>query len=364
MNPAVYQLLIILLKIVCLMIAIAYYTIAERKIMAAIQRRRGPNVVGFWGLLQPLADGLKLIVKEMVVPSHANSRIFVIAPLCILTLGLLNWSILPFGLLDHSASASEAAVAKYLQSANEKANGVFQLTVEPNEISDVRYGLLITLALSSLTVYGIIIAGWASNSKYAFLGALRSAAQMISYEVSISLVLIPVIFLAGSLNFAEIVVSQDVTIWFIFPLLPLALIFLISMVAETNRTPFDLPEAEAELVAGYNVEYSSIIFAMFFLAEYGNMIMMSLVYAELFLGGWAGLSFLPNSFVLSLKTLIFCVYLVVLRATVPRYRYDQLMDIGWKIFLPLATGLLLLTIGVVVSFDAVPVTEQLGLHNN
>jgi NADH-quinone oxidoreductase subunit H len=358
LHPVVLQLLLILLKIVCLLVAIAYYTIAERKIMAAIQRRRGPNVVGFWGLLQPLADGLKLIAKEMVIPSHANSRVFVIAPLCILTLGLLNWSILPFGLYDHSAVATNSTVVTYLQTTPQEA-AMFNLMLETNDISDVRYGLLVILALSSLTVYGIIIAGWASNSKYAFLGALRSAAQMISYEVSISLVLIPVIFMAGSLNFTEIVIAQQTTVWYIFPLLPLALIFLISMVAETNRTPFDLPEAEAELVAGYNVEYSSIIFAMFFLAEYGNMIMMSLIYAELFLGGWSGPDFLPSALVLSLKALIFCVYLVVLRATVPRYRYDQLMDIGWKIFLPVATGLLLFVIGTIMAFDAAPVVSEI-----
>lgn len=367
LNPIVVQLLLILVKIVCLLVAIAYYTIAERKIMAAIQRRRGPNVVGFWGLLQPLADGLKLIAKEMVIPSHANSRVFVVAPLCILTLGLLNWSILPFGLYDHSAFAPNNTVVDVLLSSAENAikkSNAFDLLVETNNISDVRYGLLVILALSSLTVYGIIIAGWASNSKYAFLGALRSAAQMISYEVSISLVLIPVIFMAGSLNFTEIVAAQQITVWYIFPLLPLALIFLISMVAETNRTPFDLPEAEAELVAGYNVEYSSIIFAMFFLAEYGNMIMMSLIYAELFLGGWAGPDIFPPALALSLKALIFCVYLVVLRATVPRYRYDQLMDIGWKVFLPVATGLLLFVVGVIIAFDAAPVVSEIATTSN
>ena len=375
LHPAVTQLLLILLKIVCLLVAIAYYTIAERKIMAAIQRRRGPNVVGFWGLLQPLADGLKLIAKEMVIPSHANSRIFVIAPLCNLTLGLLSWSILPFGLHDHTAGASTSTIVRALLDIGGSATDVKDLPVanvpsaksgdslnlllEANDISDVHYGLLVLLALSSLTVYGIIIAGWASNSKYAFLGSLRSAAQMISYEVSISLVIIPVIFMAGSLNFTEIVTAQQTTVWYVLPLLPLALIFLISMVAETNRTPFDLPEAEAELVAGYNVEYSSIIFAMFFLAEYGNMIMMSLIYAELFLGGWSGPEFLSSALVLSLKALIFCVYLVVLRATVPRYRYDQLMDIGWKIFLPVATGLLLFVIGTIMAFDGAPVVSEI-----
>lgn len=364
LNVFVLQLLLILLKVICLLVAIAYYTIAERKIMAAIQRRRGPNVVGFWGLLQPLADGLKLIAKEMVIPSHANSRIFVIAPLCILTLSLVNWSILPFGLFDLSEQITVMPVlvclmGERLNNFEILSNTTLNFLIELNNISDVRYGVLVILALSSLTVYGIIIAGWASNSKYAFLGALRSAAQMISYEVSISLVLLPVIFMAGSLNFTEIVAAQVNTIWFIFPLLPLAIIFFISMIAETNRTPFDLPEAEAELVAGYNVEYSSIIFAMFFLGEYGNMIMMSLLSAELFLGGWDGY-FLPAGAIVSLKALIFCFAFVLVRATFPRYRYDQLMDIGWKIFLPVATGLLLLVVGVIISFSAQPVVAEIA----
>lgn len=688
----------ILLKIVCLLVAIAYYTIAERKIMAAIQRRRGPNVVGFWGLLQPLADGLKLIAKEMVIPSHSNSRIFVIAPLCILTLGLLSWSILPFGCFDYSEYASSDTIVRtvfadtnppaetvkvedpsskekepvgyggtegkifalatfvgimgaafsgdplpflllamttlltyrvkrvgneelrqkaeealrkmyeytikegdittvcsvsgkqlqnpaelpsnmtveiykalckdagftagqikklvkqlngggaklfdfvvdsgisdvrfgllvlmlllcltaYLALTTEKGRNItsavctylravpliknpeglsdawsnvwnvgcssagwkhywttdatwtectvgvvataaalgvtavggyiayykvipvvatavtkwyidnctvglysvvvkkgntsttysltleelrnpakiptglptdyyvamckyagisevqmqelvkklnrggaklFDLLVESNSISDVRYGLLVILALSSLTVYGLIIAGWASNSKYAFLGALRSAAQMISYEVSISLVIIPVIFMSGSLNFTEIVFSQIATTYYLFPLLPLSGIFFISMIAETNRTPFDLPEAEAELVAGYNIEYSSIIFAMFFLAEYGNMIMMSLIKSELFIGGWGGPAALPLATSLALKALIFCFAFVLVRATFPRYRYDQLMDIGWKIFLPVSTGLLLLVIGIVMAYSALPVVAELN----
>ena len=366
LHPFIAQLALILIKIICLLVAIAYYTIAERKIMAAIQRRRGPNVVGFWGLLQPLADGLKLIAKEMIIPSHSNSRIFVVAPLCILTLSLSSWSILPFGLFDQSEYASTKAVVKTILTSSEYEKetsdighaAAFDLLTEINGVADVRYGLLLILALSSLTVYGLIIAGWASNSKYAFLGALRSAAQMISYEVSISLILIPVIFMAGSLNLTEIVAAQELTTLFIFPLLPLSIIFLISMIAETNRTPFDLPEAEAELVAGYNVEYSSIIFAMFFLGEYGNMIMMSVLKAELFLGGWNG-GFLPPATLLTLKALIFCFIFVLVRATFPRYRYDQLMDIGWKIFLPLTTGLLLLVVGVIMAFSAHPVVGEL-----
>lgn len=369
LHPFVVQLILILLKIVCLLIAIAYYTIAERKIMAAIQRRRGPNVVGFWGLLQPLADGLKLVAKEMIIPSHSNSRIFVVAPLTILTLGLLSWSILPFGCFDYSEHMASNDVIKAVF-ANAVSTDLFQnvafgklnynAVAEANDISNVRYGLLVILALSSLTVYGLIIAGWASNSKYAFLGALRSAAQMISYEVSISLVIIPVIFMSGSLNFTEIVSAQLGTIYYFFPLVTLSIIFFISMIAETNRTPFDLPEAEAELVAGYNIEYSSIIFAMFFLAEYGNMIMMSLIKSELFIGGWGGLENLPLATSLAFKALIFCFAFVLVRATFPRYRYDQLMDIGWKIFLPVSTGLLLLVIGVILAYSATPVVGELN----
>ena len=359
------QLLQILLKVVCLLVAIAYYTIAERKIMAAIQRRRGPNVVGFWGLLQPLADGLKLIAKEMVIPRHSNTRVFVVAPIVILTLSLINWSIIPFGYCDQSEQASNYAVARTLYAATtedffsgDQTSAIFNLLTEVDSISDVRYGLLVILAISSLSVYGLIVAGWASNSKYAFLGALRSAAQMISYEVSISLIIIPVIFMSTSLNLTEIVVAQTKTVYYVLPLITLSIIFFISMIAETNRTPFDLPEAEAELVAGYNVEYSSIIFAMFFLAEYGNMILMSIINTELFFGGWNG-PLLPGPVWLALKTLVFCFAFVLVRATFPRYRYDQLMDIGWKIFLPLTTGLLLLVVGVVLAFDATPVVAEL-----
>lgn len=229
----------------------------------------------------------------MVIPSHSNSRIFVIAPLCVLTLSLISWSILPFGCFDYSENAAPSAFVDSLYVEPASCNTVDLL--ELADISNINYGLLMILALSSLIVYGLILSGWASNSKYAFLGALRSAAQMISYEVSISLVIVPVIFLAGSLNFTQIVFSQMTTTLYVFPLAGLAIIFFISMIAETNRTPFDLPEAEAELVAGYNVEFSSIIFAMFFLAEYGNMTMMSVLKADLFFGGWYGPVFLPGS---------------------------------------------------------------------
>ena len=430
-HPFALQTGMIILKIVCLLVAIAYYTIAERKIMAAVQRRRGPNVVGFWGLLQPLADGLKLVAKEMVIPTHANNRIFVIAPMMILTLGLVTWSILPFGCYDHSesisinhcvhiVSAKEAAFSgltalaltarartskestcfailgvpweilkpiiahliPYTQVAiygvplspeeellarqaaadaefHAAVRELFVAFIEPNAISDVNYGVLVVLALSSLTVYGLIIAGWSSNSKYAFLGALRSAAQMISYEVSISLVLLPIIAMSGSLNFTKIVMAQEATVWFIAPLLPISIIFFISMIAETNRTPFDLPEAEAELVAGYNVEYSSITFAMFFLGEYGNMIAMSVLKAILFVGGWSFFGTFAPALALSAKALVFCFLFVLVRATFPRYRYDQLMDIGWKVFLPITTGYLILVVGLLLTFDAHPIVHEL-----
>lgn len=236
----------------------------------------------------------------------------------------------------------------------------FNTVAELDSVSNLRYGILFILALSSLTVYSIILAGWSSNSKYAFLGALRSAAQMISYEVSISLALLPVILLSGSLNLTEIVFAQANTLWYIFPLLPIALIFLVSMLAETNRTPFDLPEAEAELVAGYNVDYSSLPFAMFFLGEYANMILISVFFCILFLGGWEfmGLTgFAP--FVLAFKAAAPWIFFVLVRATLPRYRYDQLMDIGWKAFLPLTGAFLVLVIGLVVFLDVAPVVEEL-----
>jgi NADH-quinone oxidoreductase subunit H len=363
LHPFILQLGLILLKIVCLLVTIAYYTIAERKIMAAIQRRRGPNVVGFWGLLQPLADGLKLIAKEMVIPSHANSRVFVLAPIGILTLSLVSWSILPFSCKDYSEKASigESLRALYANlSTTPHLSDTTHILLELDQISNIQYSLLIILAISSLSVYSLIIAGWASNSKYAFLGSLRSAAQIISYEVSISLVVLPVIFLAGSLNFTNIIETQRITTLFLLPLLPLSIIFFIAIIAETNRTPFDLPEAEAELVAGYNIEYSSIIFAMSFLGEYGNMALIAHIKTHLFWGGW---TVFPEKFAavtVALIALIFCFLFVLVRATFPRYRYDQLIDIGWKIFLPLATGLLLLVVGIVIAFKSLPVVNELS----
>lgn len=387
-----WKTILIIIKIICLLIGIAYFTIAERKIMAAVQRRKGPNVVGFWGLLQPLADGLKLLLKEMLIPTKANTFIFIFAPIMILTLSLITWSIIPFGIHNleqkywiffndyQLVSLSNKFLLDYKNYICCPAkDGVkeFKLAVEPyyqrytifynilcaTPIANMKSGLLFLLGISSLNVYGIIIAGWASNSKYAFLGSLRSAAQMISYEVSIGLVILPVILLAGSLNLYEIVNMQKITCWFVFPLFPCAIIFFISMLAETNRAPFDLPEAEAELVAGYNVEYSSIIFAMFFLGEYSNMLLMSTTITILFFGGWLPgfsiFSCLPATFIFAIKIMIFCFLFILVRAAFPRYRYDQLMNIGWKYFLPITTAYLILLGGVLVYTNSSIWTEGL-----
>ena len=314
----------ILAIVVPLLISVAYFTIAERKIMGIIQRRKGPNVIGFVGLLQPLADGLKLFVKETIFPSNSNLTVFLIAPMLTFILSLIGWAVIPL---------SDQIV-----------------------LSDLNVGVLYLFATSSLSVYGIIMAGWSSNSKYPFLGALRSAAQMISYEVSIGFIIINVCICAGSFNLSSIVHAQK-DIWFIVPLLPMFIIFCVSMLAETNRHPFDLPEAEAELVSGYNVEYSAMTFALFFLGEYANMLLMSAFVSILFLGGWLPLSNfsflnnLPNSLWFSLKLIIGVVFFIVTRATLPRYRYDQLMYIGWKSFLPLSLGYLLFTVGVLISFN-------------
>lgn len=313
--------------VVPLLISVAYFTIAERKIMGAIQRRRGPNVIGFIGLLQPLADGLKLFAKETTLPTNANTSVFLLAPGLAFILSLMGWAVIPF------------------------AEGVV--------ICDINLGVIYLFAVSALNVYGILFAGWSSNSKYAFLGALRSAAQMISYEISIGFTVLSVVVCAGSFNLNTIVLAQE-KIWFIFPLLPVFFIFYISMLAETNRHPFDLPEAEAELVSGYNVEYSAMTFALFFLGEYANMLLMSTFAAILFLGGWlspfGGLpfTFLPSTFWLCIKICIGAVFFIVTRATLPRYRYDQLMYLGWKCFLPLTLGYLLFTVGVLVSFNWLP----------
>jgi NADH-quinone oxidoreductase subunit H len=340
-----------LLKIVFLLMVVAYFTIAERKGMAAIQRRKGPNVVGIWGLLQPIADGAKLVFKELLIPTRAEAYIFLAAPIMILILSILNWSVFPTGL------TTMTAISKFPN---------FVEIVEKNQnisaVADISYGILFILAISGFNVYGIIIAGWASNSKYAFLGSLRSAAQMISYEVSLGLLILPVILLAGSLNFTDIVIAQT-TGWYFLPLFPCAFMFFISMLAETNRTPFDLPEAEAELVAGYNVEYSSIIFAMFFLGEYTNMLFMSGIIVILFFGGWLpviNVLICGTSLWFISKILIFCFLYILVRSGLPRYRYDHLMNIGWKKFLPLALGYLVCIVGVLFAFDALPYVFEIN----
>ena len=314
-----------LILIIFLLVAVAFFTVLERKLIASVQRRRGPNIVGTFGILQAGADGAKLLIKETVIPSSSNSIIFVLSPIFTFVVALMGWIIIPFG--------------------------------EGSVLANINLGILYFFAVSSLGVYTIIMAGWSSNSKYAFLGALRSAAQMISYEVAIGFTIITVFLCAGSLNLTEIVRAQE-TVWYVVPLFPMFIIFFISALAETNRHPFDLPEAEAELVSGYNVEYSAMGFALFFLGEYGNILLMSITTAILFLGGWlppfAFLSFIPGSVWLGLKVGIFAILFVIIRAVLPRYRYDQLMQIGWKIFIPVTLGWLFLIAGVLIGFNSLP----------
>lgn len=310
-----------LFLILPLLIAIAYFTLAERKILSSIQRRKGPNVVGIFGLLQPLADGLKLFVKETVLPSNCDVVLFIFAPILTFFLSLVSWVVIPFG--------------------------------KGMSYAELNIGILYLLAISSLGVYGIIIAGWSSNSKYAFLGALRSSAQMVSYELTISFSILSVVVCARSLNLVDIVLSQQKT-WYCIPLFPIFIIFFISSLAETNRHPFDLPEAEAELVSGYNVEYSAMGFALFFLGEYSNMLLMGALTSILFLGGWLApffFNFIPGPFWLGLKISFFVVLFVLARAILPRYRYDQLMRLGWKVFLPLTLGCFIYTTGILLSFN-------------
>jgi NADH-quinone oxidoreductase subunit H len=314
--------------IVPLLIGVAYLTYIERKVIAAMHLRRGPNVVGPFGLLQPLADGLKLFFKETIIPSGANRVVFVMAPMITFSLALMAWAVIPLG-----------------------ADLV---------IANINVGILYLFAISSLGVYGILMAGWASNSKYAFLGAIRSAAQMVSYEVSMGFIIITVLLVAGSLNLSDIVNAQKESVWFIIPLFPMFVIFFISTLAETNRHPFDLPEAEAELVAGYNVEYSAMTFALFFLGEYANMILMCAMTTILFLGGWlppfgvAPFTWVPGPiwFIFKICALLFLFLWV--RATFPRYRYDQLMRLGWKVFLPMSLASVVLVAGIVLAFDIAP----------
>ncbi len=316
--PVIATGLKIVLALVGILLSVAYLTLFERKVIAAMQLRKGPNVVGPFGLFQPLADGLKLMHKETILPTLSRKGMFLLAPIITFVLSLVAWAVIPVD-----------------------AGMVF---------ADINVGILYLLAISSLGVYGIIIAGWASNSKYAFMGALRSAAQMISYEISIGLVIVSVLICSGSLNLTDIVLSQQ-KIWFVVPLFPMFVIFLISSLAETNRAPFDLPEAEAELVSGYNVEYSAMPFAFFFLGEYANMILMSSMITILFLGGWLapfGFNFLPGFVWFFIKVWSVLFIFVWVRASFPRYRYDQLMRLGWKIFLPFSLIYVVLVAGIML----------------
>lgn len=330
----------ILLIVLPLLGAVAYLTLAERKVIAAMQLRKGPNIVGPFGLLQPLADGLKLMFKEVIIPSNANKFLFVLAPMVTFILAMIGWAVIPF---------SENMV-----------------------LSDINVGVLYLLAVSSLGVYGVIIAGWASNSKYSFLGAIRSASQMISYEVAIGFAIICVLIYTGTLNLSAIVKAQeDMPVIVHLLLFPMVIVFFICILAETNRHPFDLPESEAELVAGFNVEYSSMTFALFFLGEYANMILMCGICSILFLGGWlpptffglipfseapAILTMIPGImwFAAKISFLLFCFLWV--RATFPRYRYDQLMRLGWKILLPLTLIWVVLMSGVLLYLDLLPIS--------
>lgn len=307
----------LLLTFVCVLLAIAFFTIAERKLLASIQRRKGPNITGFWGTLQAIADGLKLIFKEIIVPMRANSALFLLSPGVALIVAMVIWVFIPFSDLNY--------------------------------IVNFDFSLLFVYSISSISVYGIIGAGWSSNSKYAFLGSLRSAAQLISYEISIGLLLLPVAVCSNSFNLIEIV-EQQRNVWYCIPLLPICVLFFVSLLAETNRSPFDLPEAEAEIVAGYNVEYSSLTFALFFLAEYSNMLWLSFIMSICFFGGWLSpVSFIPDSTLwLILKALFVCFMIIKVRANYPRYRYDQLMNLGWKIILPFSIAFFIFTVGVLI----------------
>ncbi len=310
-----------------LLMAVAYLTYAERKVIGSMHLRRGPNVVGPFGLLQPMADGAKLFLKETVFPSGANRGVFIVAPALTFILALVGWAVVPFG--------------------------------EGLVLANINVGILYLFAVSGLGVYGILMAGWAGNSKYSFLGGLRSAAQMVSYEVSMGFVLITVLLWAGTLNLSEIVMAQK-GMWFVIPLAPMAVIFFISTVAETNRHPFDLPEAEAELVAGFNVEYSAMTFAMFFLGEYANMILMSGMTAILFLGGWlppidiAPFNWIPGPIWFIAKIAFLLFVFIWLRATFPRYRYDQLMRLGWKVFLPISLVAVVAYSGFLMATGLIP----------
>lgn len=310
-----------------LMLVLAFVTYAERKVWGAVQLRKGPNVVGPFGLLQPVADGIKCLFKETIIPAGASRVLFLLAPMITFSLGMVGWAVIPFD--EHLV------------------------------LADINVGILYLFAVSSLGVYGIIIAGWASNSKYAFLGALRSAAQMVSYEVSIGFVLVTVLLVAGSLNLNDIVEAQR-GLWFFIPLFPMFVIYFVSALAETNRTPFDLPEAEGELVAGYQVEYSAMTWLLFMMGEYANIVLLSGLCVILFLGGWLPpfhvepLTYVPGVVWFLLKTAVLVFFFTWTRATFPRYRYDQLMRLGWKVFLPTSLAWVVLTAGALHLFGLLP----------
>lgn len=328
MVNTLFNLLEVVVVLVPVLLAVAFMTIIERKQLAAMQRRVGPNTVGLYGIAQPFSDALKLLVKETVIPAQANKVLFFLAPMMTLIFSLLGWGVIPFG--------------------------------EGLAISDFSLGILYTLALSSLGIYGVLFAGWSANSKYAFLGSLRSTASMISYELILSTAVIIVILLTGSFNITTIIENQQ-AVWFLIPLLPVFIFFFIAILAETNRTPFDLPEAESELVAGFFTEHSSVIFVFFFLGEYSSIVLMSTLSAILFTGGWLMPELFVNdtffniqSIILGLKTCLFCFMFVWFRATLPRLRYDQLMLFCWTGLLPIAIALTILVPSILVAFDIAP----------
>ena len=321
----IYKILYVLIPV---LVSVAMIVWLDRRIWAFVQKRRGPNVVGPFGLFQTLADALKYIFKEIIIPASSNKTIFILAPIVTMTLALIAWAVIPFS--------------------------------EDYVLADINVGILYIFAISSLGVYGIIMGGWASNSKYPFLGSIRSAAQMVSYEVSIGVIIINVLLCVGSLNLSDIVLAQE-KIWFVIPLFPMFVIFFISSLAETNRPPFDLPEAEAELVAGYQTEYSGMMYAMFWLGEYANILLMCALGSILFLGGWLApmdiplFDIVPPPVWLILKILFLFVLFALIKAIVPRYRYDQLMRLGWKVFLPLSLIWVVLTSGYLLYFDLLPI---------
>ena len=321
----IYKILFLLVPV---LVSIAMVVWLDRRVWAFVQKRRGPNVVGPFGLLQSLADALKYMFKEIIIPASSNKIIFILAPIVTMTLSLIAWAVIPFS--------------------------------EDFVLSDINVGILYLFAVSSLAVYGIIMGGWASNSKYPFLGSIRSAAQMVSYEVSIGIIIINVLLCVGSLNLSDIVLAQE-KVWFIIPLFPMFVIFFISALAETNRPPFDLPEADAELVAGYQTEYSGMMYAMFWLGEYANILLMCSIGSILFLGGWLSpinvypFDLIPSPVWLILKILLLFILFALVKAIVPRYRYDQLMRLGWKIFLPFSLFWVVLTAGYLLYFNLLPV---------